>query len=50
MNTIDAYKKLEEIEFQIKNILDKKNRFYWPIIKGWLWRHYLYGKKKKKKD
>ena len=49
MNTIDAYKKLEEIEIYIKNKLDKKNQYYWPIIKGWLWRYYLYGNKKQKK-
>ena len=41
MNTIETYQKLEELERFIKGKLNERNQYFWPIIKGWLWRYYL---------
>ncbi len=49
MNTLEAYSKLEEIEIFIKGKLDSKNQYFWPIIKSWIWRYFLYGNRKQSK-
>ena len=46
MNTIETYQKLEELENFIKGKLNERNQYFWPIIKGWVWRYYLDKHKK----
>tara|TARA_Y100000589_G_C27199325_1_gene648733 strand:+ start:12261 stop:13730 length:1470 start_codon:yes stop_codon:yes gene_type:complete len=49
MNTIETYQILEELEIYIKGKLEKRNNYFWPIIKSWVWRYYLYGNNKQTK-
>ena len=49
MNTIEAYRKLEEIEKYIIKVNPKESNYLWPVLKGWLWKYFLYKDKEKYK-
>ena len=46
MNTIEAYKILEELDIFASKTIKSQYKYMWPIVKSWLWRYFLYGNKK----
>ena len=49
MNTLEANKKLEEIEKYIISENPKESNYLWPILKSWLWEYFLYKDREKYK-